>query len=98
MGGHGESQAHIHSTGVPLNRRIYEAFDFGESDDFIKLLIYFGAFHAKNCAVQIDVFPPAQLRMKASAYFEQTADASVQIHPAGSRLGNARKYFEQRRF
>src|SRR2546427_929567 len=98
MGGHGESQAHIHSTGVSFNRRIYEAFDFGEGDYLIKLPIYFASLHTKDCAVQVDVLPPAQLRMKAGAYFEQTADASVQIYLTDGRFGNARKDFEQRGF
>src|SRR5438045_2052948 len=35
--------------------------------------------------------------MKTGAYFQQTADPAAQLNPAGGRLGNPGKDFQQRR-
>src|SRR5215475_11446503 len=94
----GKCKAHIHPAGIIFNRRVYELFDLGEGNDLIELPIYFGAFHAEDRAVQVDVFPTAQLLMESRAHFEQTADTSVNVRLSGGRLGNARKDFEQRGF
>src|SRR5215475_853061 len=95
MGGHGESQAHVHSAGIALDRRIDETFDFGEGDDLVELPVYFAAPHAEDRAVQVNVLAPAQLGMKSRADFEQAADATVKFNLAGRGLGDARKDFKQ---
>src|SRR5262245_27599169 len=94
MGRHGESQSHIHATGIMLNRRVNELFDFGERDDLIKFTAYFAASHSEIRAVQVDVLPSAKFRMETRADFEQASDAAVNVHLAGCRLGDAGKYFE----
>ena len=37
MGRDGESQPHVHATGIPLDRRVEESLDLGESDDLVEL-------------------------------------------------------------
>src|SRR5262245_42375536 len=98
MRGDGESKAHIHAAGIIFDRSVYELFGFGEGDYLIKFPVYLTTFHAENCAVQIDILPPAQLRMKTGANLEQAANAAVNVYLAGRRFGNAGKNFEQCRF
>src|SRR5215510_3657738 len=98
VGRHGESQAHVHPAGIMLDRRVYEVFNLGERDNLIELPVYFAASHTEDRAVQVDVLAPAQLRVETCADFEQAADAAVNVYPAGRRLCNARKNFEQSGF
>ena len=53
--------------------------------------------HAQNAAVQVDVFPPGQLRMKAGSDLEQAADPAAERRTARRRLGDPTQDLEQRR-
>src|SRR4051794_13920263 len=55
MGCDGEGQAHIHSGGVMLYRRIEELFDSGKRHDLIELLPRLRSVHAKYGAVKKDI-------------------------------------------
>ena len=41
VSGHGKCQAHVHSTGIMLDRDIDELFNFGKSDDLVEFAARF---------------------------------------------------------
>ena len=94
MGSHGEGKAHVHATRIVFHRRINKAFDFRKGDDFIKFPFDFHALHAE-IAVEVNIFPPCQLRVKARAHFQQRTHPAVDISVAPRRLGNAAEDLEQ---
>src|SRR5437762_6704862 len=97
MSRHGEGQPHVHTRRIPLYRRIEEFFDLGESYDFIKLPQYVLPGHAQNRAVDENIFPPRQLRMKTCSDFQQTRHPPANTHPPFGRFGDPAKYFQERR-
>ena len=70
--------------------------DLGERDDLVELAVDLGAPHAEDRAIEVDVFPPGQLRVEARADFEERADASVDLGDAEGRLGDARQDLQER--
>jgi hypothetical protein len=93
MSGDRKRQARVHPAREVLNRRLQESFDFGEGDDLVELALDVCARHAEDSSVEKDVFSPGQFRMKACAYFEQTADSTVNIYCALGRFSNPREHF-----
>src|SRR5262249_5445670 len=53
------------------------------------------SFHAEDGAVQVDVLPPRELRVKPGSHLEQGADAAANLHITARRLGDARQDLEQ---
>ena len=98
MGGDGEGEAHIHARGIALDRGVEEFLDLGEGDDLVEFLADLGAAHAEDRTIQIDVLPPGQFGVKTGADLEQARDPAPERDPAGGRLGDAGKDFEQGRF
>jgi hypothetical protein len=92
---HRERQADIHARGVALDRGIEKSLDFGKGDDLVEFPADFGAGHAEDRAVQIDVLAPGQLGMKSGADFEQAGDAPLYRDAAFARLRDARQDFKQ---
>src|SRR5262245_48262077 len=82
VGGHSEGQAHIHAARVAFDRRVQKLFDFGKFYDFMKLLLYFSSRHTENGAIQVYVLAPCQLGMETSTYFQERANASINLCPA----------------
>src|SRR4051794_37851717 len=58
MRSYSKSEPDIHSTAVPLHRRIEKSLDFGESNDLIELPFDLRFRHAENRPVQKYVFAP----------------------------------------
>ncbi|MPM95990.1 hypothetical protein SDC9_143146 [bioreactor metagenome] len=71
MGRHRESQAHVHTTGITLDRCIQKLFDLREGHDLIKFSIYLGTLHAQNGTVEVDVLPTGELGVKTGAHLQQ---------------------------
>src|SRR5947208_10435267 len=61
----GEGKPYIHAGAVMLDRHVKEAVDLGESNDLIEFACNLLAGHAKNRAVEKNVFTPGQLRVKS---------------------------------
>src|SRR5205823_493536 len=93
-----ESKPHIHSARITLHRSIEEFFDLGEGDDLIEFFLNFGACHSEDRAVEKNIFPAGQLRMKTGSNFKKSADPAVNIRAATRRLGDPIQDFEQRAF
>src|SRR5262249_28644705 len=70
-----ERQSHMHCRLVMLPRLFVVAFNISEIDHFIEFFPDLSARHAKNCAIEENIFPPRQFRMKSGAHFEQTRDS-----------------------
>ena len=65
------------------------------ADDGVELGRISGPFHPEDGAVQKDVLPPRQLRVKTGSNFEQRADAPAQLHLPGRWFGHARQDLQQ---
>ena len=94
--GNREREAEIHAAGISLHRRINKTCDAGEFDDLVETALDVAPVHAKDGAVQEDVFAPRQLGMKARPDFEQCAEAAVHGRFTGRRQRDAGKHLEQR--
>src|SRR4051812_24082923 len=74
----GESEARVHSRGIPLHRRIDELANPREIDDRIQLARNFGTLHPEDRALQIQVFPAGQVKVETGRNLDQRSDS-----PAG---------------
>src|SRR6476659_1524544 len=79
-----------------LDRLIDKFFHLGEGYYLVELLGDLRARHAQDCAVQINILPAGQFRMKTGADFEQRADATVEFDPSCGRLRDPRQQFQER--
>jgi len=95
----GEGEPHVHAAGVALDGGVDEfRLDFGERDDLVEVSVDVGLGHAEDRAVEVDVFPPREFRMKACPHFKQARHVAAHLYNSfcGSRyLG---KDLEERRF
>ena len=71
MSGDGESESNVHAAGISLHRSVNKFLDFSEGNNLVKFMGNFGLAHAKNGAVEIDIFPSGEFRVKARANLEQ---------------------------
>src|SRR5713101_3600925 len=65
VSGHREAQAHLHSRGIVLDGGVNESLDLGEGHDLIELALDLPSGHAHDGAIQEDVLPTGQVRVKA---------------------------------
>src|SRR4051812_7676697 len=77
MRSYSKSEPDIHSTAVPLHRRIEKSFNFSEGNDLVKLPPDLPPRHAENRPVQKNVLAPGQLGMKTGAHLEQACNAAA---------------------
>src|SRR5215813_8083570 len=95
MRSHGKRKAQIHAARVVFDWRINKFFYLRKGYDFVKLTINFHPPHAQDCRVEINILPPGQLPMKASAYLQERTHPTVYFCTSGSRLGNTREELQQ---
>ena len=86
MSGDGESEPDIHARRITLYWSIQKSFNSRKGDDLVELPRDLLSFHAKNCAIQKDIFPPRELGMKARSDLQQATDASAHPNPPLRRL------------
>ncbi len=98
VGGDGEGEADVHAGGVAFDGGIEEFFDAGEGYDFVKFAADFGAGHAEDGAVEVDVFATAEFGVETGTDFEQTGYAAIDFYPTGGGFGDAAEDFEEGRF
>src|SRR6185369_13215050 len=80
---------------VALDRCVQELFDARERDDLVKLAIDLGAAHAKNGAVQIDVFAASEFRVKPRPDLKQARHPPTDFDPSLRRLRDPAQDLEQ---
>src|SRR5262249_9004088 len=68
----------------------------GKVDDIVKLASNLRAAHTQNGAVQIDVVPAGELRVKAGADLEQRSEPAVKFRHAPRWFRDPRQDLEQR--
>ena len=54
--------------------------------------------HPQDRAVQVDILPPGQFRVKTGTHFQQAGDAAFDLHFAAGWGRHFRKYLEQGAF
>ncbi len=91
-----EGQAYEHAAGVAFDGRVQELLDAAEVNDFVELVVDPLPTHAQDRAVEVDVLSTGELRVKARADFEQTADSAPQVDRAGGGFGDAAEQLEHR--
>ena len=96
VGGDREGEAHIHPAGIAFDRGIQKFLDVREGDDFVELFLDLDAGHPKDRAVEENVLPACQFRVKAGADLQQARDLAFQVDAAMGWLGDAAQDFEQR--
>ena len=92
---YGKSQAHIHATGVALDRGFEEFLNPREVHDFIEFGLDFMAVHAEDGAIEEDVFASGKFRVEASANLKETADLAVHSDTATGGGSDAAEKFEE---
>ena len=83
MGGDGRGKAHIHPAGVSFDRCIQVFFYLGKGYYLVELAFYLRSGHAKDCAVQVDVLPPGQFRMKTCSHLQEAGYPALDCNPSG---------------
>ncbi len=96
VSGHGKAQAHAHTTGVVLHRRVNESLHFSKGHDFVKLAVNLSPRHTQDGAVQVDILSSGQFLVKARAHFQQRTHPPVDIGVAFRWLCDAREDLKQR--
>jgi hypothetical protein len=96
MRGYREGEAHGHSARVPLDRRVEELLDLGESDDLVEAPVDLPSGEPEQNSVQVDVLPAGELAVEARPDLEQRADAAVERGAAVGRLRDARENLQER--
>ena len=77
--GHSESQAHVHSAGIPLHRRIDEQLHTRKIHNFIELTSDFSFLQSQDGVVQINIFSPGQFRAKTGPHLQQAGEYTVSL-------------------
>src|SRR5579863_2898077 len=95
---HRKSEAYTHSRRIALERCIKEFLNLRESHDLIKFAFDFALTHAKDSAVEEDVFSAGKLKMEARPDFQQARDATGNTDPSSRGIRNAAQDLQERRF
>src|SRR5690554_4267913 len=72
MGRYCEGKSHFHPAAVSLDRSVDIHLAAREVHDFIEFGVDLGTGHTQNSAVEENIFPTSEFRMKTGAYFQQT--------------------------
>src|SRR5581483_8642373 len=81
---------------VMLNWCVNKFLDFCEGDNLVKFGTNFPLRHAKNCAVEKDVFSASQFGVETSSYFKQARDSPIQDDSPIRGSCYAAQYLEER--
>ena len=81
----------VHPARVTLHRRIDEILHLRERDNLIEFPRDLRVLHPENRPVEINIVPPAQLRVKTGPHLQQRRHSPPQDRPAFRRLGNPGK-------
>ena len=81
VGGHGESQPHIHARGEAFDRGVQEHFRFGKADDFVEFALDLDLGHAEDGPVQENVLAAGQFRMESGSHLQQAGHPPLQLGP-----------------
>ena len=79
----GEGETHVHPAGVAFDRGIKVFFYLGKGDYLIELAFDFATGHAQDGAVQVDVLPSGQFRVKACTYLQEAGYPALDGHTTG---------------
>ena len=92
----GEPEAYGHAAAVALHGGVQVAFAAAEVYDFVELAGNFGAAHAHDGAVHVDVLAAGHFRVEPGAHFEEARDAAPCADGAGGGGGHAAEQLEER--
>ena len=98
MGGNRKGQPNVHSARIVFHRGIQQTATFGKLHDLIEFARDFPARHAQDCAIEEDILPAREFRMKAGPDFKQAADPAANLRLPFRWFCDARQDLQQRRF
>src|SRR5581483_8799871 len=84
--GHGEAEPSVHARGIAFHGRINELLELGEFYDAVEAALDLLAAQSQDGAVQVDVIPAGQIRMKAGAELDQGRHPSLDSNMTAGRL------------
>src|SRR5260370_4481844 len=79
-----------------LELRVDELADLGEGDDLVELRLDEGPIKPQQSAVEEDILPSSQIRMKSGPHFQERPYASADDRGAVGRTHDAGQNFQQR--
>ena len=92
-GGNGERQPRQHTGGIVADRDVDEVPQLGEIQNLLKFFIEEGLCVAENRAVQINIFPAAEIHIEAGAELQHGNNVAMAfdrtlrgLHDAGNNL------------
>lgn len=91
----GESETDCHAAAVALYGGVEVTFASAKVNDFVELAGDFGAGHAHDGAVHIDVLAAGHLGVESGAHFEEARDAAPCADGAGGGGGHAAEELEE---
>src|SRR5580700_373107 len=93
MRGNRERKPNIHTAAISLHGHINEPLDAGKIDDFIEVSIDLATGHTKNRAIDKDIFPSGEFRMKSGSHFQETGNPPLDADATGGGFGDPAKNF-----
>ena len=97
MDRNGESQTQEHTRGVELHLGVDKLLNLRKGDNIVKSSFDLLFSHAKNCAVQKNIFTARQVRVEARTNFNEAGHASAVSHRALVRGDNTGDQLEHGR-
>ena len=74
---------HIHSRRICSNRIVNKLLQLCKTDNLRQPPVNLPSFQAKNCRIDIDIFPPAHVRVKPRSQLNQAWYPAPHRNPAG---------------
>src|SRR5439155_19394996 len=91
-------ESDVHTARIALYRRVKKPIDTRKVNDLIEFVVDLASCHPEDAAVQVDILPPGQFRVKSSSHFQKAPDTPAQLNAAGCGLGDPAEDLEQRAF
>ena len=91
---HRKGKTHKHTAGIGLHRLVDIFADIRKFQNRIQLLIDFFLRKSDHGSVQIDIFNPIILIIKACSQFQQRRNTSIDGHAASAGVQNACNDFQ----
>src|ERR1700722_4321017 len=88
----------MHAAGIILHGSIEKFFELGEGDDFVEIGNNFRLAHPQDGAVEEDILPPRQFRVKTGAHFQQTGHSRSHHHTSFGGFSDSRDDLQQSAF
>ena len=88
-GGDGKTKPGIHTGGIGAHRRFNKFAQLSKVNNTLKDRVHLSPVVTQQRAVQIHIFPPGKLGVKARAQLQQGSDLTIERHAPLGRAQHA---------